>query len=180
MAVPGGRKCAKYPPPWSSQTDCRGSTYPYWDVRFFAQSLVCRQSANLLRSGAYCPQILVMLALPACVGVYWVIALAEEEFLRGHFDQEYVNYCRTVNRFIPNFTKLCQSLVCEVFNWKRAVRKEARILCSWRSLAVGLLIWAQWKQFGFNIRRTEIVLLTCLWLLTVSLAYGVLWWWKRK
>src|SRR5581483_734659 len=39
-----------------------------------------------------------VLVLPTCIGAYWAIVLAEEEFLSRHFGQEYEDYCRAVPR----------------------------------------------------------------------------------
>jgi protein-S-isoprenylcysteine O-methyltransferase Ste14 len=121
-----------------------------------------------------------VLALPACVGAYWAIIFAEEEFLCQQFAQEYEDYCRAVPRFVPTVNKFRQSLGGGTFDWQRAARKEARILCSWGSLVVALFIWERWAQFGFATRRGEIVFLLCQWLLTMSVVYSALWWWKRR
>ena len=45
-----------------------------------------------------------VLALPGFVGMYWVIVLAEEEFLTKRFGPEYAEYCQTVNRFVPTLS----------------------------------------------------------------------------
>jgi len=121
-----------------------------------------------------------VLALPACVGAYWAIVLAEEEFLSQHFGQEYADYCRAVPRLVPSFSRFRQSLGGSTLDWQRAVRKEARILRSWGSLVVALFIWERWEKFGFTARRGEIMFLLCQWLLTMSVVYSALLWRKRR
>lgn len=120
-----------------------------------------------------------VLALPGVVGVYWAIVLAEEEFLARRFGYEYADYCSKVNRFVPRVSGLRHSLMVSPFDWKRVVRKEAQVVCSWCTLAMGVFIWERVKQFGVAARRAEIELLVLI-LLAVYLAYGVVLWLKKK
>src|SRR5581483_3200140 len=89
-----------------------------------------------------------LLVLPGFVGVYWTIVLAEEEFLRQHFGQEYAAYMQTVNRFGPTLRGLPQSLSQSAFSWPRAVRKERGVVCTWVFAVMVLLGWEQWKYSG--------------------------------
>lgn len=150
---------------------------------FFAHSRNPLYLGNLL---IFCGLALIansywwyVLALPGFVTVYWAIVLAEEDFLQKQFGHEYADYCRTVNRFVPNLTGLHRSLVDSSFDWKRVMHKEYRICCTWMSVAIGLLIWERWEQFGYAARRTEIWELLLV-LLTISLVYGGAWWWKKN
>jgi protein-S-isoprenylcysteine O-methyltransferase Ste14 len=120
-----------------------------------------------------------VLALPGFVGVYWAIVLAEEAFLAERFGPEYEDYCRQVNRFVPRVPGLCRALASSPFDWKRVVRKETQVVCSWFTLAIGVLIWERVKQFGVAARRAEIELLVLI-LLAVYFAYGVVLWLKKK
>lgn len=116
-----------------------------------------------------------LFVLPGFVGVYWAIVLAEEDFLRQKFGQDYVNYCQTVNRFVPKFTGLYQSLAGCSFNWKRVARKEYRIACTWGTLVLFLLIWKQWERFGYAARKADIQELSVLFLLLLVCYGGGLW-----
>ena len=116
-----------------------------------------------------------LLVLPGFVGVYWSIVLAEEDFLRQKFGQDYVDYCQTVNRFVPQFTGLRRSLAHCSFNWKRVVRKEYRIACTWVTMTLFLLIWKQWERFGYAARKTDIQELSMLFLLLLVGYGGGLW-----
>jgi hypothetical protein len=116
-----------------------------------------------------------VLVLPAFIGVYWIIVLAEEDFIRRKFGQDYVAYCQTVNRFVPKLTGLRQSLVNCFFDWKRVVRKEYSIACTWMTLILFLLIWKQWAWFGYAEGRAEIQELAMLLLLPMVCYGGGLW-----
>jgi protein-S-isoprenylcysteine O-methyltransferase Ste14 len=149
---------------------------------FFASSRNPLYLGNVL---IFCGLVLIansywwyVLALPGFVSVYWVIVLAEEDFLAKQFGQEYADYCRTVNRFIPTLTGLRHLLTSCSLDWKRVVGKEFRIFCSWISLAIGVLIWERWEQFGYAARHAEITRLLLL-LLSVAIAYGVVRWLKK-
>jgi protein-S-isoprenylcysteine O-methyltransferase Ste14 len=116
-----------------------------------------------------------VLVLPMFLGVYWAIVLAEEDFLRQKFGQEYVAYCRTVNRFVPQLTGLRQSFADCFFDWKRVVRKEYGITCTWITLTLLLLIWKQWERFGYTGGKPQIQALSLLFLLPVVCYGGGLW-----
>jgi protein-S-isoprenylcysteine O-methyltransferase Ste14 len=121
-----------------------------------------------------------VLALPGVIGVYWAIVLAEEESLAQRFGQDYVEYCRTVNRFIPVLSGLGRTLRSSAFDWRRVVYKETQVMCSWITLAIGVLIWERVQRFGFAGRRADIVRLGLL-LGAVYLVYGAgLWSRKRR
>lgn len=116
-----------------------------------------------------------LLVLPGFVGVYWSIVLAEEDFLGQKFGPDYVAYCQTVNRFVPKFTGLRRSLANCSFDWKRVVRKEYGIACTWATMALFLLIWKQWERFGYAARKTDIQELSLLFLLLLVCYGGGLW-----
>ncbi len=116
-----------------------------------------------------------LLVLPGFVGVYWAIVLAEEDFLGQKFGQDYVDYCQTVNRFVPKFTGLRRSLANCSFDWKRVVRKEYGIACTWATMALFLSIWKQWERFGYAARKTDIQELSMLFLLLLVCYGGGLW-----
>ena len=148
---------------------------------FFAHSRNPLYLGNLL---IFCGLVIIansywwyVLALPGFVGMYWAIVLAEEEFLTKQFGQEYAEYCKRVNRFVPCIFSLRHFLVTASFDWKQVVRKETQVVCSWSTLAVGVLIWERVQQFGFAAREAEIeFLMTAVF--AVYCAYGVVLWLK--
>jgi protein-S-isoprenylcysteine O-methyltransferase Ste14 len=116
-----------------------------------------------------------LLILPGFVGVYWAIVLAEEDFLAKKFGPEYAGYCQAVNRFVPTLAGLHRSLVSCSFDWKRVLRKEYNVACSWLSMAIGLLVWERWEQFGYTARKVEIQQLLLLLLLVAIVYVGAVW-----
>ena len=97
-----------------------------------------------------------VIVFPLFLSVYWSIVFAEEDFLARQFGQEYAEYRQTVNRFLPRLRGIRRSCKeCE-FDWMRVFRKEYSVACSWLSMTIGLLIWEQWKHFGYPARATQI------------------------
>jgi len=150
---------------------------------FFAHSRNPLYCGNLL---IVCGLVLIansywwyVLALPALIAVYWLIVLAEEDFLIRKFGQDYEDYRRAVNRFVPRLLGLRRSLASVSFDWKRVVSKETQVLCSWGSLTLCLLIWERWAQFGYAARQAETQRLFLL-LGLLSILYGVVLWLKKS
>jgi protein-S-isoprenylcysteine O-methyltransferase Ste14 len=113
-----------------------------------------------------------LVAFPGFVLTYFALILAEEDFLTKKFGKEYEEYCRQVNRLVPDFTGLRRSLNLLVFDWKRAIQKEYGTIFTCMSMTVFLLIWEKWKRFGYSARQAEIQRL--LWIFPVlCLAYLV-------
>jgi protein-S-isoprenylcysteine O-methyltransferase Ste14 len=99
----------------------------------------------------YNAPLVYLIGLPACVAGLWAIVRAEEEFLRGQFGAEYEDYCRTVNRFLPDLRGLRQTLSGMRFDWRRALRKEYGTTFAWTSTAILFLgyervLWNGLKQ----------------------------------
>ncbi len=113
-----------------------------------------------------------LLVIPGFSLTYWAIILAEEEFLMQKFGKEYEEYCRQVNRLVPDFTGLCRSLNLLGFDWKRAIQKEYGTIFTCMSMTVFLLIWEKWKRFGYSARQAEVQRLLGIFLV-LCLAYLV-------
>jgi protein-S-isoprenylcysteine O-methyltransferase Ste14 len=65
-----------------------------------------------------------LIVLPAVGFAYVAIVAAEEAFLRGKFGDAYHDYCRRVNRWIPEWRGWQQSIAAMRFNWRRVLVKE--------------------------------------------------------
>jgi len=116
-----------------------------------------------------------LFVLPGFVGVYWAIVLAEEEFLRQQFGQEYAAYVQTVNRFVPTLRGLSWSLTQGAFSWSRALKKERGIFCTWLFAVIVLLVWKQWTYGGAAAWTTGIVLILLMLLMTLLTYRSILW-----
>ena len=102
------------------------------------------------------------LVVPFFIFAYLSIVMAEERYLGGRFGQEYENYIRKVNRFIPNFRGIRKSLRDYHYDWKRALRKDYGTL--YRTL-VGICsihIGKAYYLYGFDERKKYIFNLAIL------------------
>jgi len=75
---------------------------------------------------------------------YRAIVAAEERYLRGQFGQEYEDYCRRVNRWIPSPAKIGPAVAGMQFNWRRLVIKEYGSFFSWVVTALLILGYQAW------------------------------------
>jgi len=112
-----------------------------------------------------------LVGLPFFALAYYSIVLAEERFLRAKFGASFEDYCRRVNRFVPSFRGLHQTLASMQFNWKRVIRKEYGTTFVWVSTL--LLLLARQSHFfhGWPAARPTLRLLLVLWVVAV-LAYA--------
>lgn len=68
--------------------------------------------------------LFILVTVPVFLFIYQAIVLAEENFLRNKFGASFDQYCQRVNRWIPNFKGLGQTLGNSEFNWKLYVVNE--------------------------------------------------------
>jgi protein-S-isoprenylcysteine O-methyltransferase Ste14 len=86
--------------------------------------------------------LLYLVGIPFTLIGYRSIVAAEEVFLRRKFGQDYDEYCRTTNRWIPDFRKAPEALRGIPFNWRRVLIREYGSWTAWLSTA-GVLIIAE-------------------------------------
>jgi len=84
--------------------------------------------------------LLYLIGVPFTLIGYMGIVAAEEAFLRGKFGQAYEAYCRTTNRWIPDFTRASEALRDIPFNWRRVLLKEYGSWTAWIGTAGALII----------------------------------------
>lgn len=105
----------------------------------FADRLVIRGVFAHCRNPLYTGNILIvigsilvlnilwfhLIVLPLFYIIYIAITLAEENYLRGKFGEEYMKYMESVNRFIPgNLRQWKFSIEGMEFTWRRLIKKE--------------------------------------------------------
>ena len=80
----------------------------------------------LIMSGLFilANSILAFFIITLVVFFYQAIVIAEENFLRSQFGDEYEEYTHTVNRWIPRLKGINRSFESMTFNWRRVVLKE--------------------------------------------------------
>ncbi len=135
------------------------------DGKVFAETLVIRGFYAHCRNPMYTGNLLIGIGLaivygswvsyavaaPFFVFVYLAITETEENYLRKQFGEEYELYTRMVNRFIPDFTGLNESLKDFRYDWKRAIRKDYGTIFGSVS---GIILIAGWKAYLFRGAET--------------------------
>ena len=86
--------------------------------------------------------------------LFWqAIVLAEENYLRNKFGQQYDEYCGRVNRWLINFKGLGQTLNSMEFKWKRVIIREYNSTYIWMTGAVLIIMkhfYLHEDQFDFQ------------------------------
>ena len=97
------------------------------------------------RNPLYVGNMLLILALLVIVNNPWVyliagslflfayvsLVAAEEHYLRAKFGAAYEDYCRRVNRWLPNLRGIRATFRGMTFNWRRVILKEYSSVYMW-------------------------------------------------
>jgi protein-S-isoprenylcysteine O-methyltransferase Ste14 len=84
---------------------------------------------------------------------FWqAIVLAEENYLRNKFGEQYDQYCKRVDRWLINFKGLGQTLRSMQFKWKRVLIREYNSTYIWMTGAVLIVM----KHFYFHEDRFDL------------------------
>lgn len=111
----------------------------------YAEGLVTEGIFNHCRNPLYVGNILMLLGvgilansllyvavmMPVFLFIYQAIVLAEENFLRNKFGPGYDEYCKKVNRWIPNLSGIGKTFESMEFNWRRWVLREHTTQLIW-------------------------------------------------
>jgi len=106
--------------------------------KVYASTLVTEGIFNHCRNPLYVGNILMLLGLgilsnsmlyvgliiPVFLFIFQAIVLAEENFLRNKFGEQFDLYCQRANRWIPVLTGLKATFKSMEFNWRRWLAKE--------------------------------------------------------
>lgn len=115
------------------------------DKKVYAEKLVTEGLFSHCRNPLYVGNILmlagvgilsnslfyVLIVLPLFLFIYQAIVLAEENFLRNKFGQQFEEYTRKVNRWLIDFRGLGKTLSSMEFNYRRWLLKEYNTLFVW-------------------------------------------------
>ncbi|MFQ5766826.1 MAG: methyltransferase family protein [Acidobacteriota bacterium] len=130
--------------------------------RVYAEGLVMEGLFGHSRNPLYVGNILILLGLliiynniwvyvlgvPHVLFVYSAIVAAEEFYLRGKFGDLYDDYCRRVNRWIPDPRGLSRSLAGMHYNWRRLILKEYGSSFAWILAVLALLYYEVYPSSG--------------------------------
>ena len=159
--------------------------------RVHAEDLVTEGIFSLARNPLYVGNILVLFGLfviwnspwlyligvPFTLIGYRAIVAAEEAFLRGKFGAAYDEYCRTTNRWIPDFRRASKALEGIPFNWRRVLIREYGSWTAWISTA-GLLIIAESLYAASYDEQSTLINAIVVTLVVVIIAWAVTRWLK--
>jgi protein-S-isoprenylcysteine O-methyltransferase Ste14 len=102
-------------------------------------------------------------ALPAFYIIYMAITLAEEKFLKAKFGNDYSDYMRKVNRFIPHrFAEWNQSIAGMDFTWKRLAKKEHGSFFILYAALLAFTVLKFYFRYGLQLTSSQAVL---VWIL---------------
>ena len=99
---------------------------------------------------------------------YRAIVAAEERFLGAKFGDAYRDYCRRVNRWLPDPRGFGGTLASMEFNWRRVVLKEYSSFTSWVVTVCLLLAWAALRNQGPESAAPRLLAVTVLALATLA------------
>ncbi len=125
------------------------------DKKVYAEELVTTGIFNHCRNPLYVGNILMLLGvgilsnsliyvavvMPLFLFIYQAIVLAEENFLRSKFGQQFNDYCTRVNRWIPSLEGIGKTFHAMEFNWKRWILKEYNTQFVWMAGIVLILLF---------------------------------------
>ncbi len=90
--------------------------------------------------------LFVFIFIPFFIFIYQSIILAEEDFLFNKFGEPYKSYMKDVNRWVPSFSGLGETIKSMKFNWTRVLTKEYTTFFIW-SGGIALMFM---KNFSLN------------------------------
>lgn len=149
------------------------------DGQVYAEELVTQGIFNHCRNPLYVGNILMLLGvgilsnsilylvvlIPLFLLIYHAIVLAEEKFLRAKFGSSFEQYCKRVNRWLPDLRGLSNTFNSMEFKWKRWILKEYNTQFIWLSGIVLILLLTYPQLTDFSASRRNILLGTLLPLL---------------
>jgi protein-S-isoprenylcysteine O-methyltransferase Ste14 len=109
-----------------------------------------------------------LVGVPFFYIAYLSITLAEEDYLKKRFGDEYVQYCGRVNRFLPSLRGLGATMRSMSFDWGRLIRKEYGSTFLWITTALGLLIWEIAARQGWDSVGPRARVVAMVWVLTLA------------
>jgi len=140
------------------------------DKKVYADTLVTNGIFAHCRNPLYLGNILIVsglcvdvdsavfyfIGIPLFILAYMAIIKAEENFLSGKFGEEYRQYCRKVNRLIPDLSGIGTTLESMTFNWRRLLVKEYGTTYAWITVMILLIVKNQYIWNGHRLSGPQI------------------------
>jgi protein-S-isoprenylcysteine O-methyltransferase Ste14 len=141
------------------------------DRRVYAEDLVTTGIFAHCRNPLYVGNILILVGLgiasnsllfmavftPLFLFFWQAIIMAEENYLRGKFGEQYNAYCKKVDRWLINFKGLGKTMRSMQFKWKRVLIREYNATYIWMTGAVLIVMkhfYLHEDQFSFQDNLT--------------------------
>ena len=102
--------------------------------------------------------LFVAVFIPLFLFIYQAIVLAEENFLRSKFGEQFNSYCKKVNRWLINFKGITSTIGSMKFNGKRWLIKEYNTQTVWM-LGIVVILLFYYPQLTNNHTELRNVLL---------------------
>jgi len=146
------------------------------DKKVYAKTLVTNGIFAHCRNPLYLGNILIVaglgvvadsvlfyfIGIPFFVISYVAIINAEENYLSEKFGEEYREYCRKVNRLIPDLSGIGTTLKSMTFNWRRLLVKEYGTTYTWMIAMILLIVKNHYLHYGHELSMTlDFVLIVC-------------------
>jgi protein-S-isoprenylcysteine O-methyltransferase Ste14 len=156
--------------------------------KVYAEDLVTTGIFNHCRNPLYVGNILmlcgvgilsnsllyVVIFIPFFLFVYQAIVLAEENFLRSKFGEQYNRYCSNVNRWVPDLRGIGRTFNSMQFKWRRWILKEYNTQYIWLSGITLILLFKYPELTNHNEQVRNLLLaiiLPCLLALYLFVRY---------
>jgi protein-S-isoprenylcysteine O-methyltransferase Ste14 len=143
--------------------------------KVYAEELVTRGIFNHCRNPLYVGNILMLCGvgvlsnsllyvavfIPFFLFVYQAIVLAEENFLRNKFGEQYDRYAKAVNRWVPSLKGISATFKSMEFKWRRWILKEYNTQYIWLS-GITLILLLKYPQITNGDERLRNILLAII------------------
>jgi len=120
-----------------------------------------------------------VLGIPLFIFMYMAIIKAEEDYLANTFGEEYIEYCRNVNRFIPRMSGIRKTIEGMQFNWRRLIVKEYGATYLWITCMILLIMKNQYFLYGHKVNKNVLLTLSLSFFI-VTLLYAVARYFKKS
>lgn len=149
------------------------------DGKVYAEDLVTRGMFNHCRNPLYVGNILmlagvgvlsnslfyIVVMIPVFVFIYQAIVLAEENFLRQKFGEQFNVYCKRVNRWLINPAGISHTFSETTFNWRRYIIKEYNTIYVWLTGITLVILFTYPQLTNYDARQRNLLLAIILPLL---------------
>ncbi len=123
--------------------------------------------------------LFIVFGIPLLLFAYLSIICAEEIYLEKKFGQEFEDYCKRVNRIIPNFSGIGNTIKSMEFKWNRLIVKEYATPFVWITGLMFLIMKNTYLDYGYDASKYTLWPLAILSMINTC-AFFVAWYLKKN